>query len=106
LLRNSVKIVGHDWTLHLPTASGYDREVLLDHLSTAVQSGDAELVAASGTYSIKRISLRAKTKCTRCGGAARRIIGKIGGELLCPRCIWHRVRRRVRRLPKLAVAGF
>jgi hypothetical protein len=101
-MRGSVKIVGHDWTLHLPTGSGYDREVLLDHLSEAVHThGRARLIAPGGAVSVTRVGQK-HPSCTRCGGAVRRMVGRSGRDRLCLGCVWRRALARVPRLRKLA----
>ncbi len=105
-LKNSVEIVGHGWTQHLPNGTGYDREVLLDHLREAVQlHGNARLVWSNGSASIARLSRRSTQKCTSCHGSARHVIGTSGNDLLCLSCLWQRARKRVRRRRHLATVG-
>lgn len=99
----SVKIVGHDWTLHLPTGSGYDREVLHDHLREAVGThGRARLIGPGLAVSVTRVGQQNHTSCTSCGGAVRRMVGHSGRERLCFSCVWRRALARVPRLRKLA----
>ncbi len=102
-MRGSVKIVGHDWTLHLPTGSGYDREVLIDHLGEVVgKHGSARLIAPGCTVSVRRVRQHVHTSCTGCGGAVRRMVGRSGGDRLCMGCIWRRAIARVPSLKRLA----
>ena len=103
--RESVTIIGRHWTLILPAGQGYDREVLLDHLSEAVQRhGNAELVSANGRFSIARRSGKSPGKCASCRTAARGLAGTSGGDVLCLRCILRRLRKRVRRQHDFASA--
>ncbi len=105
-LRNSVEIVGRGWTINLPTGTGYDREVLFDHLREAVQRhGKARLSWSTGSASIDRVAKRSATRCTCCGGTARKVVGTSGAELLCLSCIWDRARRKVRPITTLVARG-
>jgi len=101
-MSGSVKIVGHDWTLHLPTGTGYDREVLRDHLCEAVDThGRARLIAPGCAVSITRVGQQNRTECTGCGGAVRRMVGRSGRDRLCFSCVWRRALARVPRVRKL-----
>lgn len=102
-MRASAKIVGHDWTLHLPTDSGYDREVFFDHLSEAVHKhGRADLVAPGCAVSVTRVAQQSRRSCTTCGGVLRQLMGHSGRDRLCLGCVWRRALARVPRLSKLA----
>lgn len=103
--RLSVTIIARHWRLVLPAGSGYDGEVLVDHLNEAVQRhGTAELVAPSGRFSIRRASQAPRQKCSSCRSAARGLAGTHGAGVLCLSCIVRRLRSRARRPPELALS--
>ncbi len=87
-MQSGVKIISKQWTQHLPTRDGYDREVVFDHLREAVnRHGAAELVSQGKTFFFAPAAEK-QTQCNRCHAPLRRVAGNDGGEVLCISCTW------------------